>query len=285
MTKKENIAVGFVLLLFLIIGTFADLSISKLIYSPESWFPKLFELIGETPGMLIGLFCCSLLIITRDSSSKVLSIIQLIGFSILMILFSLMTSFMLFHYLGIKSGFGLIALSSIFIIVAFFAASKLDTTQKAAIRRAAFIGIFLILFAIISVNIIKVLWGRQRFRSMQDDMTVFTHWYNRQTFASGEEFKSFPSGHSANSAVIMWITLLPTFIKSLKGKETILKTIAFGWILCVMASRIMAGAHFLSDVTVGTFCTFAGFLILCKLIKEKQINVGNKIEKSYKKAM
>lgn len=47
------------------------------------------------------------------------------------------------------------------------------------------------------------------------------------------------------------ITLLPKFIPALGKKENILKVIACIWIGCVMVSRIIMGAHFLSDVTMG----------------------------------
>lgn len=76
-------------------------------------------------------------------------------------------------------------------------------------------------------------------------------WMIPQGLTTNNEFMSFPSGHSANAAIIMWITLLPSFVPALAKRETVLKLFAVLWIGCVMISRVMMGAHFLSDVTMG----------------------------------
>lgn len=67
-----------------------------------------------------------------------------------------------------------------------------------------------------------------------------------------EEFKSFPSGHSGAGAVMMMF--LPYFsmvFKKLKGKETLMFYIGFAFALVMMFSRMLAGAHYLTDVCMG----------------------------------
>ncbi|MGN1377919.1 MAG: phosphatase PAP2 family protein, partial [Dorea sp.] len=64
-------------------------------------------------------------------------------------------------------------------------------------------------------------------------------------------YASFPSGHAMNSAAVILLILFPEFIPGLQGKDNILRTIAYGWMIMVGYSRVMMGAHFASDVTVG----------------------------------
>ncbi len=269
MSKKETISIAGVLALFLLIGTFADLSISKAIYSPGTWFPHFFEVVGEAPGIFVGIFCCGLLIITRDTSAKVAGMVQLVLLSILLLALSLMSAFQIFHYMDREMGIGTVVLAAGYVVACVFLSTKVDQRYRGEIRQAAVIGLLLIVFALASVNIIKIVWGRPRFRSMQDDLSAFVPWYLPQARAAGEEFKSFPSGHSANAAIIIWITMLPRFMPQLADRDRILKAIAYGWTLCVMISRIMAGAHFLSDVAVGVGCTLLGFVLLKRWIKVK----------------
>ena len=60
-----------------------------------------------------------------------------------------------------------------------------------------------------------------------------------------EEFKSFPSGHSANSSILILLTLLPVIRPSLARRQTVLFCTGFGWALAVAVSRIVMGAHYL----------------------------------------
>ncbi len=55
--------------------------------------------------------------------------------------------------------------------------------------------------------------------------------------------------------MILTIILLAEVVLKLNTKVTLLYTIAFIWTACVMLARIIAGAHFLSDVSVGADLT------------------------------
>lgn len=67
-----------------------------------------------------------------------------------------------------------------------------------------------------------------------------------------EEFKSFPSGHSGSAAIMMMVLpYLSLFFKKLKGKETLMFYIGFAWTLLMMFSRMLLGAHFLTDTCMG----------------------------------
>ncbi|HHV10671.1 MAG TPA: phosphatase PAP2 family protein [Clostridiales bacterium] len=269
-------AVG-LLVVLMIIFSFTDLAISTAIYNPESLYGKFFEAFGEFPGILVGTFSIAALIITRNRTVKWKSAVSIIGYGILLVLFGLMNAVMPFNYLGGPKP--LIPVVAVLLIgLCLYGAGKIKPEHRTALKRAAIIGLFTFLCAIIIVNIIKNFWGRPRFRSMVDPLLNFTAWYLPQGIASGEEFRSFPSGHSANSAVVIWISLLPTFLPSLKGKERPLFIGAMVWTLLVMFSRVVMGAHFASDVMVGVTITLAFFLLLCKAFKPVKEKMEEKQE-------
>ena len=72
---------------------------------------------------------------------------------------------------------------------------------------------------------------------------------------SSDEFRSFPSGHTGCAACAMLTILLPTLGKRLRGKERLCLCIGLAWTLIVAVSRLMMGAHFLTDVTAATLLT------------------------------
>ncbi len=79
-----------------------------------------------------------------------------------------------------------------------------------------------------------------------------------------EEFKSFPSGHSANSSILMLLTLLPVLRPSLSRQRTMLFGVGFGWAVAV--SRIVMGAHYLSDTAMGLAVGLAALVVICRLL-------------------
>ena len=99
---------------------------------------------------------------------------------------------------------------------------------------------------------------------MVNPSAEFTPWYLIQGFTTDNEFMSFPSGHSANSSTVIWLTLLPLWLKSLRPYKTLLSIAAYLWLICVMISRVIMGAHFSTDVLVGASIT----LIMFQLLKQ-----------------
>ena len=67
---------------------------------------------------------------------------------------------------------------------------------------------------------------------------------------------SFPSGHTGNAACALLLGVLPVICQKLKGKENLLFFIGVIFTLIVAFSRIIVGAHFLTDVTIGMSVTF-----------------------------
>lgn len=254
MLRKNKLILG-TIGVALIIFAFKDLQISLFLFGKAQGFGHLFEVIGEMPMAFIGTFSAAAMIVT---SQKKVSLSN-VGFSLLFLLNGLMTAAL--PGLNAKLPVPMIVLMfGAVVLLAGWLATLVPVRHHDNLRQVAKIGILLGLLAMFVINGVKFAWGRERIRHMSDPLTQFTAWYLPQGLASGNEFMSFPSGHSANGAVILWITLLPLFIDGLKEKP--LELFAWAWTLLTMVSRIVVGAHFASDVTMGMAITFLCFLFL-----------------------
>ncbi|MCI8589214.1 MAG: phosphatase PAP2 family protein [Clostridiales bacterium] len=103
---------------------------------------------------------------------------------------------------------------------------------------------------LIIITSIKLLWGRVRYRQLAADSTLaFTDWYIIN--GPGQPMHaSFPSGHTANAAIIMMASLY--FPK----QKHWLQPLLYAYILLMAVSRLCVGAHFLSDILTGCAITF-----------------------------
>lgn len=139
-----------------------------------------------------------------------------------------------------------------------------------ALRYAATTLLYFLLVLIV-MNSLKTIWGRMRFREMTDPLNEFTRWY--QICGRGkfdDAFASFPSGHSMNSAGVILMILLPDLIPALQGKEKMLRIFAYIWCVTVGFSRVLMGAHFASDVTIGVLLSLLIFEILYTFLYRKK---------------
>ncbi len=131
-------------------------------------------------------------------------------------------------------------------------ADHTDMTRKEAVN-ACVAGILLVICSMAVTNIMKMIWARPRFISLENPVTDFVPWYHFNGFnALNDLHKSFPSGHTTAAATILWIVLLPHLYPHLKGHEKTLWIFAIIWIAIAAFSRIMAGMHYISD-TMGAF--------------------------------
>jgi membrane-associated phospholipid phosphatase len=271
LSTKKNVFFGGGFIALLILFTFIDLAISKSLFNIRSPFGNLFAAFGETPGFWVALFSAAALVVTRTRTNKVLSIIQLIGFGALWLLLAAMAAYMPMGYIDVPRAF--MAIGVVYAAAAMILALRLGKAEREALRRAALVGLLLLVAAILIVNIVKIFWGRPRMRIMTDPDRQFTRWFLPQGIAANDEYKSFPSGHTADAAVIIWITLLPSFIPGLRtrGAKITLNCIAYAWIILVMVSRIIMGAHFASDTLMGGGITLCSFYWLKRWIVKPQL--------------
>ena len=77
-----------------------------------------------------------------------------------------------------------------------------------------------------------------------------------------DDFKSFPSGHSGAGMILaMSLPLMTYFFPKLKGKNTILFYVGVAYGLLMMFSRLLVGAHYLTDTCMGSLIVMVVFYV------------------------
>ncbi|HCJ41369.1 phosphatase PAP2 family protein [uncultured Ruminococcus sp.] len=127
----------------------------------------------------------------------------------------------------------------------------------------------------IAIMSTKGFFARPRYRTtlMGFDGVGFVQWYealgdpkplSEKFGVDKNAFQSFPSGHSWMAAASMYIIMgLSAVIKKLEGKEVQLTIAGLVFALAIMFSRIVLGAHYLSDISFGGLLgTITGFIFL-----------------------
>jgi len=259
-----------VLLVILAFGKI-DYNISLYLLNPKSIWANFFNIFGEQPafwGLLIG---TAILFFSNEKGIKALRSFSLV--------FGFLTSF-LFVYLiiitpvryiyeeipenriadNVKATVVVLSLV-ISILITAIAPKYKDKLKKYRIH-AIFL-ILTILTEMLLVNIMKGIWGRPRMRSISG-FEDFRYWYEIACPAAGQEYRSFPSGHTANAFTMMAYCVLIPEAKKIKGR--LLFVIAVLWGSLVAISRVVLGAHFLSDVIAGFYvtliCTYCYYRLL-----------------------
>ena len=144
----------------------------------------------------------------------------------------------------IMTGLGLIIPIIIYVIITW----KKDWSAYRTL--SGVISLLGIILPLLFVQLIKVFWGRVRFRDLSlPGLIEYTPWFIPQGINGNQ---SFPSGHTA----MAWM-LLPLLIllrkKQWKSPIRIVGTIVIiGWGIFVGLSRIAIGAHYASDVLFST---------------------------------
>ena len=256
---KNNVKITYALFaIALLVFAFTDLQISQAVFGENNAFGNFFETFGEVPMMLVGAFSCVSMILTRKKKRSFANL----GFGLLFITNSLGAAALPGAYLKLNVVvIGLISLTVA--IITAYGVSRITPDKFHGLRQISKVGVVLSLAPIVVVNGLKMLWGRERFRHMSDPVLEFTPWFLPRGLTTNNEFMSFPSGHFANGAVILWLTLIPLVFNN--SKKRLLGIFAWTWSISVMFSRIVVGAHFASDVVMGLMITYTLLLILKKI--------------------
>ena len=129
------------------------------------------------------------------------------------------------------------------------------------------ISLLAIIHPLLFVQLVKVFWGRIRFRDLSPGFADFTPWFIPQGITGNQ---SFPSGHASMGWMFLPL-LIPLRKWQWKSPIRILGTILIiGWGFFVGLSRIVVGAHYASDVLFSTFVSILVTILLYKKYYLKQ---------------
>lgn len=137
------------------------------------------------------------------------------------------------------------------------------------------------------VTLLKNIFHRPRYRiAVYEGYVDFHNWWEpckeyktlMDTFSlAKEEFKSFPSGHGGASMLFaVLLSFLPLINQKLMKYQTPLFYVGFSWNLLTSFSRILVGAHFLSDVAMGSLLVLICYYIVNEIIVKKLFVVEEK---------
>lgn len=225
------------------IGFFYDYEITHALYDPQNIFGIIFE-----KGMLLPVIACAVI------SFAVLYAIQAslwkLGATII-IAISFVQEICQQFFIPISTPFILLLGSLLGILLCFLMKKiSIQTLQKYEKRLTFFLCVFIT--SILITTIVKGIWGRIRYRELQD-VQQYTKWIYMQGVNGNF---SFPSGHTTAFASIL--CFLP--IENKKVKDRLLTLGIVSLVMAMMISRLIMGAHYLSDTAVGLFITYSIYI-------------------------
>ena len=273
-----------------ILGSFLDLKISQAIASPTNGFGLTVSVIVPTIGLASlsfvggGFFAIGF----QNSRQKPLRIVSFILFALALgasVYFAGQEDF------G-PNGFTDAAPRIVGYIIAFFplaGASFLGYWMFRHNEEKKLWILFLVYIAVIFIVLVPFITGakaimhRPRYRLLaSDDTLAFKNWW-QPTFdykdyiaahpgVTSEEFKSFPSGHSAYMAMLIpFVTFMPLWDKKMGQYQLPEFFITLALCLLAMFARILSAAHFLSDVSMGLFGMSLFTLIANEIVMRMKI--------------
>ena len=287
MIKKRHfyIVIG-ILLAGFIVGSFLDLQINQAIYSQGNMFGVIMASFGTYPCYAGLSFAAGGLLITSIRKKDLHIIWRIVSWGLAALGYGLSV------WLGSKdvpsvNGFNNEALempfvlANIFVFAGFTALGFIvcNKGDENKLWMSLMVMAIIFLLALLPTSfLIKLVLHRPRYRFVVNSGEIaFHNWWEsygayKEYIEEGhilyghlitkEEFKSFPSGHSGSAAIMMMVLpYLSMFFKKLKGKETMMFYIGFAWTLLMMFSRMLVGAHFLTDTCMGALIVVVVFYI------------------------
>ena len=280
------------LVVMLVIGTFTDYQIAQAIYAPDNPLVIFISSMGLIPMAYPASFLVGVLA-QRSLASQKPQVLRIAGVVLCVALAMLVGALATRALLSVRDGFGGISGSELPTLAHVgigcvvgaglcalgFGAGKANDAKDLA--RNVLVVVVVLLASYIAIEIVKNLMARPRPRVLFAgyEGIEFSPWYCQ---SSGTEefmatyglerdaFKSFPSGHSLQAAFLLASFYGLTLVyPGLRQKLGIVLAVEIIYALAVMACRMILGAHFLSDVSVGALLGVVAFFVMLAL-QERQ---------------
>ena len=163
-----------------------------------------------------------------------------------------------------------------------------ERSSDKLLARRVFVLLMILLASYIVMEMLKNSFDRPRYRTavLGYEGINFVPWYKpfseAERYAAeygikADEFRSFPSGHSIFSSLTMCIfPSLSWLFPKLRDKQLHLFADGAVFAVTVMTSRMILGAHYLSDVSAGAIIgvlSVMAFMVLQHRIAEKTVSM------------
>ncbi len=248
------------------IYSYSHYTISHAIINENSLWGRFFDIFGEIPAMGGIILAVTLLYGGRNRNVKWWNIVSSIISILFISLFSFFMTFNIVRYIFHEDigaitplAYIMMVIVSLGIIITALYFAHVKGHEFVGFKKHAWLLILLVFSEMIFANIIKSIWARPRMRSITD-ISDFNHWYEINGWTNDNELKSFPSGHTANAFVVLAYMMFIPYIKSIKMNYFLIGAVIWGTLVAL--SRVVLGAHFLSDVLVGSYITIFIFILL-----------------------
>lgn len=271
MTKA--IKVFFVCALILIgIGTIFDFQVTQFFEGHLLFIARFTEIFGEVPFTLCLAIPFAIFFYFRNKSNKAVHILLGGLYSLLGIFFSFFIYLGIFRYLNPSDGNSHGDISTSMIVIAIilgiityvgflFILSKKSNVNRKKWTKSAISMLTLSFSTVLMTNIIKMIVGRPRFWTLEENINNFVPWYEINGLTTINSNMSFISGHTANAFVIIAFAFF--FVKGTKQYTNIILA-ALTWGTLVGLGRLLSGQHFLTDVVFAGLLTIVLFLLIKK---------------------
>ena len=302
----------FIVIIFLIIGTFYDYeissslsSLSKGSYFSYNFFAAFFEIFGEMPVYIFpSIAICIVVCFCLVKAKRLNRLCCLYALACVLVLtglnFYAATRFIVASdpYFNLSSSltgiykyifclFFSLTFSLVWYLMTSALTKKCSDNELIALLMCSIIVIVTAIIAETITHSLKPVFNRTRYRFLyfltengfSTEGFEFTQWFvvsqkkelSQKLIDAGissDAFRSFPSGHSTSAAMVFSITLLPSAVRKYDTKwgKISLFFLATALSLIVMFSRIVAGAHYLSDVCIGFSITFITFFVVRAIV-------------------
>lgn len=276
--SRNNYAVLVASSLFLIavtISTIYDLNINIMLNNKDSTFAYIFKVFAEIPAFILLPFCTNIFAISLFKTRKALNIIFSTLLSVMSVVFWYVTldKFLFAEFLSDTSSLIVLLISIFLSYFSLYLMSFIkENTFKKLLKLALLIFISIVVTALIT-HIIKLIFGRVRFRDLDENYANFTNWYIINGYTGN---KSFVSGHTSAAGTMFILNYLPNYFYKTTKLKPLFMFISFFYVAISGLSRIIIGAHYLSDVLFGALLSYMVIHLtnsfILKKFKHKNIN-------------
>lgn len=284
------ITLGAFLALF-IVGTFVDFQINRDLFSQNNTFGLIISVIGTTPGY--GMFAIIgggflTLFLKKNEYKTWMRVFFLVA---TLACLGSSTYFAGREFFG-PNGFYWAAKRFWGYFIAFPVMASLTYVGYLLMRNVDNKNLWIILLVVLAafvlaltggVSLFKVIFHRPRYRALYGTLVPYHAWYERcanykelmdKFHLTSEEFKSFPSGHAAAAMGVPMIALFLPYIDE-KYRKYRLPVFVGGLVfaLLVMFCRMLVGAHYLSDVSMGSI-----LVVICMIVAFEVLRILKKLK-------